>query len=127
MKSIAFMTIILVGSLYFLPLSCISANFSENENTADIVGKITNITHASDEAKRHGRLCTLVVVGVEPDGTEDRAIVTVTSRTHILRQGRQPAGLEDLREGLQVAVKFEGPVFASHPVMAPAGEVRMLE
>ena len=91
------------------------------------MGKITNITQASDEAKRRGILCTLVVVGVEPDGTEDRAIVTVTSRTHILRLGRQPAGLEDLREGLQVEVKFEGPVFPSHPVMAPAGEVRMLE
>jgi len=124
MKSIALMTIILVIFLSFF--SCIYANSSKEEKKADIVGTITNITQASDEAKRHGRLCTLMVVGVEPDGTEDRAMVTVTSTTHILTQGRQPAGLADLKEGLQVEVKFKGPVFASHPVMATAGEVRIL-
>jgi hypothetical protein len=85
------------------------------------------MTQASDEAKGYGRLSTFVVVGVESDGTEDRAIVTVTNTTLILRQEGQPAGFEDLQEGLLVEVKFTGPVAASHPVMATAGEIRILE
>lgn len=125
MKSIAFMTIILIGFFYFF--SCINANSTENIKKPDIVGKITNITQATYEAKKHGRLCTLAVAGVEPDGTEDRAIVTITKETQIISQEGQPAGLDDLKEGLRVEVKFTGPVAASHPVMATGGEVRVLD
>ncbi len=126
MKSIAFMIIILTGgyALYFS--SCIYGNSSKEEKMVDIQGIITNITPASEEAKRHGRLCTLMVVGVEPDGAEDSALVTVTDETLILKQGDQKAGLEDLKEGIQVAVKFKGPVAMSYPVLAKAGEILIL-
>ena len=94
---------------------------------ADIVGKITSITQASAEAKRHGRICTLMVEGVAPDGIEDRALVTVTNDTHIFTKDRQPAAIKDLKVGLQVEVKFTGPVTASHPPMATAGHIRIIE
>ncbi len=126
MKSIAFMIIILTGGYVLYFSSSIYGNSSKEEKRVDIQGIITNITPASEEAKRHGRLCTLMVVGVEPDGAEDSALVTVTDETLILKQGDQKAGLEDLKEGIQVAVKFKGPVAMSYPVLAKAGEILIL-
>lgn len=101
-------------------------NSPKEEKKVDIQGEITDITPASEEAKRHGRVCTLMVVGVEQDGSEDRVLVTVTDETRIFKQGDQKTGPEDLKEGKQVAVKFKGPVAMSYPAMAKAGEILIL-
>lgn len=107
--------------------SCAYSASPKEEKKIDIRGKITKITHASEEAKRHGRLGTLMIEGVKPDGTEDRASVTVTKETIIFRQTKKTANFEDLKEGLQVEVTFKGPVTLSYPPMATAGEILILE
>ena len=125
MKSITFVATILLGSLCIL--SCSYADSSSEKQLPDIAGKIMGISYASDEEKRHGRLCTLMVVGRELDGIEDKAIVTITDKTYILIQGKHQAGLEVLKEGVLVEVQFTGPVMMSHPVMATAREIRIVD
>lgn len=128
MKS--FMEIILTGLLaLFLSSWAFNASCKENENYLDIKGKIIKINRAGKEALRIGRLGTLVVDGSKPDGTEYKASVLVTGKTLIFKeinQVRQKAGFEDLKEGLQVTVKFIGPILMSYPVQAVAGEVRII-
>ena len=132
-----------VGFVFITFLLLISCGTQLNENdprnddkkvrsqkvteNSDIVGIITNITQASDKAKQHGRICTLLVEGVDQNGIEDRALVTVTNDTQIFMQDSQPAAITDLQEGLRVEVKFTGPVGMSHPVMATAGHIRIIE
>ncbi len=128
MKSITITLTILTGLFALYIFSCAYSAPSKEERKADIQGKITKVTHVSKETRSHGRLCTFMVEGVKPDGTENRALVTVTKETLIFRQAtRQTASFEDLKEGLRVDVKFKGPVFQSYPVKATAGEILILE
>lgn len=124
-RAISYSLLAILSSLCLY--SCAYSNPSKEEKKVDIRGKIAKITQASEEAKRHGRLCTIMVEGVKPDGKDDKALVTVTRETLIFRQTKQTAGFEDLKEGLQVEVKFKGPVSLSYPPMATAGEILILE
>jgi hypothetical protein len=106
---------------------CAYSTPPEQEKKVDIQGKIAKITPASREARGHGRLGTFMLEGVKPDGTEDSALITVTTETLIFAPSGRPADFQDLREEQPVAVTFKGPVSMSYPVMAAAGEIRMLE
>ncbi|MGR3311506.1 MAG: DUF3221 domain-containing protein, partial [Candidatus Brocadiales bacterium] len=128
MKSITITLTILTGLFALYIFSCAYSAPSKEEKKANIRGKIAKVTYTSKETRRHGRLCTFMVEGVKPDGTESRALVTVTKETLIFfKQARQTASFKDLKEGLQVDVKFKGPVFQSYPVKATAGEILILE
>jgi Protein of unknown function (DUF3221) len=55
----------------------------------------------------------------------DKAVVTVTQRTDILRADSTPAGFSALSTGQWVRVWFTGPVRESYPVQADAARVQI--
>lgn len=121
---------IILTILPALLLSLCPAPSEENDKDMDIRGKITKINRPSKEAVKFGRLGAIMVEGSKPDGTEYKASVKVTGGTVILKQigmVREKAGFNDLREGLEVEVKFKGPVMMSYPVQAEAGEILIVE
>ena len=98
-------------------------NAKSDEKNVDLRGRIVKVN-------RIGKLGTFLVEGSKPDGTEYKASVTVTEKTLILKEinrTEQKASFEELKEGLQVGVKFKGPVRMSYPVQAQAGEILIIE
>lgn len=93
----------------------------------DIRGVVTSIQRAGAGGDRIG---TVLIEGIrEPDTTQDKASVTVTSSTRIWRRegsGRRAATFDDIAVGSRVEARFEGPVRESYPVQATAGEVTIL-
>ena len=100
-----------------------------------MLGTLTSVT-AADDPSRSGRSAALgsfLVVGAAhhlyPDGI-DRALVTVTSDTRLVRLGDNgalvPCGFGALHSGAVVAVRFSGPVAESYPVQAVAAQVVVL-
>ncbi len=92
---------------------------------AAIRGNITDIRQAN------GTIDTVRIEGALEDDTQyDRAVVTITEQTRILKQEGQervPATAEELKVGQRVEADFTGPVLESYPVQATASEIVILE
>jgi hypothetical protein len=98
-------------------------NAKSDENSVDIRGTIVKVN-------RIGNLGTFLVKGSKPRGTEYKASVIVTEKTLILKKvnrTEQKSSFEELEEGLQVEVKFTGPVRMTYPVQAQAGKILIIE
>jgi hypothetical protein len=95
----------------------------------DIRGYITSIS--AMESASSGRLGSILIEGEFEQDTEfDKASVTVTDETRILRQidgDTEEAAFSDLRVGQRVQAIFTGAVAESYPVQAYAVEITILE
>ena len=85
-----------------------------------------SVKSVSDLSGAQGKL--LAVEGmVEPDTEHDKASVKADRRTAVYRIGqdgkKSKASLDDLKAGIQVEIRFDGPVALSYPVQAKAGEI----
>ncbi len=90
----------------------------------DIRGKVTKFTAAKPNSA--GILASMMVEGKKLNTNYDKALVRITAKTKIMKlilRERQPAKLEDLKEGVVVEAKFTGPVAQSYPVQATAAEI----
>ena len=116
--------------IYAIAIGLLFTNSScraEDMAAADIVGQITNIIQASSEARKHGRLYTMNVEGLDADGRVDRVIITVTDETRVVHPNGDTAAHDLLKKGTEVKVWFKGPVSASYPVIAEAGVIRICD
>jgi hypothetical protein len=92
---------------------------------ADITGVVSDLTPGSDAQTAS----FLVVADPDVRSSVDRAWVRVTGETTIWApagEDRTELTIDDLAEGLRVAVRFSGPVAESYPVQATAGDVEIL-
>jgi len=89
----------------------------------DIRGKITKLE------KKDDKTISIMVEGQkEPDTAYDKAYVRVDNDTKIYRASNDQAiSSGDLKEGMNVEIKFFGPVNYSYPVQAKAGEVKVID
>jgi beta-N-acetylhexosaminidase len=119
---------------YFLllaALALLAADKSEPEPAtkppkADIRGKVTAVA----ALRAQGLVGRISVEGAKEKDTEhDKASVTLTSKTKILKwEGgkKKKATFADIKKGTKVQCVFVGPVLESYPVQAKAGEVLIL-
>ncbi len=95
-----------------------------------IRGNISDIQPADAAAVESGRLGQVRIEGEKIPGNEyDKAVVTVTQDTVILKQDDNAlvsAAFEDLAFGQTVTAEFVGPVMESYPVQARAGKIVIL-
>jgi len=69
---------------------------------------------------------TLLVEGEKQEDTEyDKASVTVTAKTSILKNG-ETASADELKSGVRVEVEMAGPVAESYPVQGAAAVIRIV-
>ena len=91
---------------------------------ADISGRLSRLAVTAD-----GTASFLVVADPDALGAYDRAVVRTTADTSVwapAQEGRHRLTTSDLRDGLRVAVRFEGPVAESYPVQAVAADIAVL-
>ena len=97
----------------------------------DIRGPIAKITLPSKQAKQRGILAIVFVDGKrQADTAHDKAYVKITKKTMLRKvvKGKKVAAvLADLKKGMQVEIRFVGPVLESYPVQATAGTVMVLK
>src|SRR5690348_14173765 len=109
--------------------AAVPAGADEKEKVS-IRGTPASVSPADDEAKKGGVLGTLLMEGRKDKDTEyDKAMVKVTKGTKIFQQvGRElkPASFDDLKPGVRLEIRFQGPVNESFPVMATAGKIVIL-
>jgi hypothetical protein len=110
-----------------------SGQQSPSEKRVHVRGIITKISEASAENKDKNILGVVLIEGPEESGTEfDKAFVTMTSKTHLVREGVQTFAVEfakfdSFKMGQKVQVQFTGPVRESYPVQATASEIVILK
>ena len=91
---------------------------------ADISGSLSRLAVASD-----GTVSFLVVADPDATGDYGRAVVRTTTGTTVwapVGADRRRLTAGDLRDGLRVAVRFEGPVAESYPVQAVAADIEVV-
>jgi beta-N-acetylhexosaminidase len=101
------------------------------KDKVDVRGTVSRVAASDDEAKKAGRLGSILVEGVKDATTAyDKASVKVTDKTKIEKlvgKERKAAKFEDLKKGSKVQALFTGPVAESYPVQATAKEILILE
>jgi hypothetical protein len=102
-----------------------AADDATGDGGVDIRGTITNIQQTD------GRVNSVRIEGtLEADTAYDKAVITITDQTRILKQEGQehvPAAAEELKVGQRVEARFIGPVAESYPVQATANKIVILE
>ncbi|MGM0367518.1 MAG: DUF3221 domain-containing protein [Actinomycetota bacterium] len=117
--------------LRFLALVSALMLFSGCQTTsmkADIRGYIASINFA--QVANEAEAIVLIEGSIEEDTLYDRASVSITAQTRILRNvgGKiQNAGIGELEQGQRVQAAFTGPVMETYPVQAEAKEIVILE
>lgn len=87
----------------------------------DIRGRVAAL-HADG-----GGTGTVLIEGEkEPDTSNDKASVRVTTKTRLINSAGEKLSLADLQMGQRVEARFTGPVAESYPVQAVAAEIRIL-
>jgi hypothetical protein len=92
---------------------------------ADITGVVSDLTSGGDA----GTATFLVVADPDVTSVYDRAWVRATAATTVWApagEARTELTVDDIADGLRVAVRFTGPVAESYPVQATAGDVEIL-
>lgn len=117
---------IIVGSL--LAFACVPLTVQADD--PDIRGKITQIHRATDQEKNR-IIGTVMVEAEKKDAKVDKANLTVTDETRILKeQGeeRVSATFEDLKVDQRVEARFvEGPTIMIYPLQVKASEIVILK
>lgn len=94
---------------------------------AGITGTITAVDDATDA--QGARTLRMLVEGDNqpPGAVSDKAYVTVTTKTTVFGPNAEPASMDELVQGRQADVWFDGPVAESYPVQGSAKFVRLGE
>ena len=116
-KAIGLITIL---ALVLLINGCAKEGSSES---LGIRGEIKEVYLSEDGTTISG---ILVEGELQEDTMYDYASVTIDENTSVYR-GEEEAAAEELEEGLQVEIVFEGPVAESYPVQGLAKEIKILE
>lgn len=121
-------TTLIMVSLVLALMACAAGT---NAGSADIRGTITSIDPVNPEGRASDVVGSVLIEGsIEADTQVDKASVTITRATRILRQegeGRRAVTFEALEVGQRVQARFTGPVAESYPVQATAAEIVILE
>ena len=116
---------IIVLGLFFAIFEVLFGHVAQSGQKENIFlrGKVEKIN-------RTGGLSTFMFDEIRPDGTESKILVIVTGETRFskqVNQVNQQVGFEDLKEGMEVEVKFKGPIVLSYPAQGKAENVRIIE
>ena len=109
-----------------LALALFAPAYAKDEKVS-IRGMPASVSPADEDGKKAGVLGTLLMEGRKDKDTEyDKAMVKVTKATKIFQQiggDLKPASFDDLKPGVRLEIRFQGPVNESFPVQATAGRI----
>lgn len=98
---------------------------SDNDNAAadqveyGLIGEVIDVIRE----KSNGRLGSVHVSGEAEDAMYSEGMVTVTTETAFISE--QGLEFDDIEEGMEVWVLFDGEVMESHPVQGIAGQIEI--
>ena len=118
---------IVTALLFSILAGCGEANQVDNglEPSADhqeeygLIGELIEVSRDEENS----RLGSVHVAGEEEDAMYTEGIVTITTDTAFVSE--EDLTFEDLEEGMQVRVLFDGEVMESHPVQGTAEQLEI--
>lgn len=122
---------VLVGVVVLVCSSNLCAGDDSKERQADLRGPIAHATQPTETQKKNGVVVVLRVGEMKGNDTSQiRAVITVTDKCKILKKvgdKNEPAKAEELKEGCEIEVVFNGPAAKSKPIQALAAEIVILD